>query len=202
MIKAFLFDYDGVITAGASDMLPAERLARNLTITVEEAAAWIVAAWPLFITGKISEDEFWKQIEAQYGKPIDAAHRDIWYRWDELRPLPEMLAWLTLLKAMNYTVGVLSNVAAPMHRTIEQNGGYAPFDFTVFSHEIGSRKPEPEIFAAALKQLGGLFPGEAIFLDDRAKNVEAAQALGLHGVHVTSPSQAMHQVQEVLKRAV
>ena len=41
-------------------------------------------------------------------------------------------------------------------------------------------KPDPAIFALALERFG-LGPGEALFIDDRAENVTAAEAAGLNG---------------------
>jgi 2-haloacid dehalogenase len=43
-------------------------------------------------------------------------------------------------------------------------------------------KPDPAIYALALDRFG-LKPGEAVFIDDRVENVEAADAAGFHGHH-------------------
>lgn len=43
-------------------------------------------------------------------------------------------------------------------------------------------KPDPAIYRLALDRFG-LRPGEAIFVDDRADNIEAAVALGIYGHH-------------------
>ncbi len=50
------------------------------------------------------------------------------------------------------------------------------------SSEIGIRKPDRRIFEVALLKLGGINPTRAIFVDDFAANVEAAEALGMRGV--------------------
>lgn len=43
-------------------------------------------------------------------------------------------------------------------------------------------KPDPAIYALALRRFN-LLPGEAIFIDDRIENIEAAQANGFIGHH-------------------
>lgn len=58
------------------------------------------------------------------------------------------------------------------------------FDLIVDSSDVGMRKPNPEIYRHALRELGGVAPQRAVFLDDYAANVEAAVKLGLHGVLV------------------
>ena len=55
------------------------------------------------------------------------------------------------------------------------------FDAVVISGEVGLRKPEPEIFALALKRIG-LPAHDCVFVDDLPHNVEAAARLGLAGV--------------------
>jgi putative hydrolase of the HAD superfamily len=56
------------------------------------------------------------------------------------------------------------------------------FDAVVISGETGMRKPEPRIFLHAATLLG-LEPAECIFIDDIEANVQAAEAVGMVGVH-------------------
>jgi epoxide hydrolase-like predicted phosphatase len=58
------------------------------------------------------------------------------------------------------------------------------FEVIVDSSEVGMRKPDPRIFELALARLGGIAPGEALFLDDAASNVAAAERLGIRAVLV------------------
>jgi 2-haloacid dehalogenase len=57
---------------------------------------------------------------------------------------------------------------------------FAPFRDVVVSGEEGVVKPNPAIYRLALARFG-LAAQEALFVDDRADNIMAAQALGLHG---------------------
>lgn len=56
------------------------------------------------------------------------------------------------------------------------------FDAVVISGEVGMRKPEPEIYLHTLELLG-CAPGEAVFVDDLARNVRGAVSVGITGVH-------------------
>ena len=58
------------------------------------------------------------------------------------------------------------------------------FDVVVVSYEVGVCKPDPRIYEICLSRLG-VEPGEALFVDDRLENVEAAANLGLQTVHFT-----------------
>jgi FMN phosphatase YigB (HAD superfamily) len=53
------------------------------------------------------------------------------------------------------------------------------------SSELGLRKPEPEAFKA-IASATNLDLGAILFFDDSLKNVEGAQALGMHAIHVRS----------------
>ncbi len=60
------------------------------------------------------------------------------------------------------------------------------FDAVVISAEVGMRKPEERIFQHAIGLIG-LVPGECVFIDDMAANVQAAQALGMRGLLHSEP---------------
>jgi len=57
------------------------------------------------------------------------------------------------------------------------------FDVALSSHELKLRKPQPEIFAAALQRLG-CAPADVVYFDDLAANVAAAQTAGFDAHHV------------------
>jgi putative hydrolase of the HAD superfamily len=52
------------------------------------------------------------------------------------------------------------------------------------SFELGMEKPSADIYRHVLKAESRT-PEDSIFIDDRMVNVEAARALGLHGIHFT-----------------
>ncbi len=66
------------------------------------------------------------------------------------------------------------------------------FDAIVDSSAVGMRKPNPEIFHHTLRELGGIEPARAIFLDDHEGNIRAAEAVGLRGILVgLDPAEAL-----------
>ena len=73
------------------------------------------------------------------------------------------------------------------------------FDAVIDSSEVGVRKPDPAIFGLALRELGGIAPEQAIFLDDFPGNVAAARRLGMHGVLVEDdPSSALAELERLI----
>jgi putative hydrolase of the HAD superfamily len=55
------------------------------------------------------------------------------------------------------------------------------FEVVVDSAFVGTRKPEPEIYAITLERLG-VPPAECVFIDDLDHNVEAAKTAGMQGI--------------------
>src|SRR5205085_997728 len=105
MIKAFLFDYGGVMTAGggANNEL-SERLASNLHISIDDAIELINPLWLDYIKGKLDSSQFWASLDAQYGKQTTEDQRNIWNTWEDMKPKPEMFNLVQSLKARNFNV--------------------------------------------------------------------------------------------------
>lgn len=93
----------------------------------------------------------------------------------------DMLPLITRLTRAGCGLGILSNTCGPHwdHLTRVANYGVLTtgFDTVVLSHEVGCRKPEPEIFAAAV-QMAGVAPERIFFTDDIEEHVVAARAAG------------------------
>jgi putative hydrolase of the HAD superfamily len=73
------------------------------------------------------------------------------------------------------------------------------FEVVVDSAFVGTRKPEPEIYAITLERLG--LPADAcMFVDDLEINVEAAREAGMHGVHFRDTATAIAELASLLAR--
>ena len=66
-------------------------------------------------------------------------------------------------------------------------GLLARFTHVFTSHEIGHRKPQPQAFEHVLRAIAAP-AGEVLLFDDLQPNVDAARALGLQAVLVSSPN--------------
>lgn len=66
------------------------------------------------------------------------------------------------------------------------------FSKLYFSHQMGMRKPDPEIFQYVLREQH-LQASEVLFIDDSVANVQTAIALGMHGF-VYDPTKNFEQL--------
>jgi epoxide hydrolase-like predicted phosphatase len=74
------------------------------------------------------------------------------------------------------------------------------FDLVVDSSQVGLRKPDPAIYRLTLESLGGIPAERTVFLDDYVSNIEAATALGIHGILVgEDPLSALADLDRLLE---
>jgi epoxide hydrolase-like predicted phosphatase len=102
------------------------------------------------------------------------------------------------LKSSGFRLGVLTNNVRELRHAWWPMLDFANiFDDVVDSHEVGMRKPNRAIYELALNRLG-VEAHRAAFLDDARSNVDAASALGIHGIWVdVDPTQAVLSVRQL-----
>ncbi len=97
------------------------------------------------------------------------------------------VALLDQIKAQGLKVGVLTNMPADQAWVCFRNfSRWAALDTIVVSGFVKMAKPGAEVFRLALHALDRE-PSEVFFVDDSAKNVAAAQALGITSHLFTTP---------------
>ena len=98
----------------------------------------------------------------------------------------EMLAWQLRLKERGMRTAILSNMGDNVLANMQRTFDWLPrFDVLVWSYQLRMAKPEPAIYLHVLKELD-VRPEEALFLDDKLVNVEAARALGMRALEFST----------------
>jgi HAD superfamily hydrolase (TIGR01509 family) len=105
---------------------------------------------------------------------------------------PGALKALSALRESGYTLAVVSNTmrtpGATLRKLLERLGLLRCFAHTVFSDEVGVRKPDPAIFRGALRAIGGDASTAIHVGDDGVLDVGGARAAGMRVIQVTSAS--------------
>ena len=100
----------------------------------------------------------------------------------------DMVAFIHDLKSAGLPIGILTNNVREFREMWWPLMDFENiFDTIVDSHEVKMRKPNPAIYHLTMERLGAK-PERTAFLDDLLANVNAACALGMHGVHVEEDS--------------
>jgi len=108
---------------------------------------------------------------------LQEAFCDIFY------PLPERVALARRL-AKHYPLALISNTCASHIQHLEATYDFFPlFNHRIYSHEVGCRKPHPDIYKKALKEAGAI-PETSLFIDDLAENLETPAKAGWRTLHL------------------
>ena len=104
---------------------------------------------------------------------------DLTRAWQEIFQPNEPMWRLVEALHGHYPLYLLSNTNCLHHEYVAREYEvFEKFADGVFSYRAKLMKPEPEIFALAIRQFG-VEPGSTVYLDDLSANVEAARAAGL-----------------------
>ncbi|QHF43836.1 haloacid dehalogenase [Pseudomonas sp. S35] len=201
-IRAVVFDFGGVLF----DWNP-QHLYRKL-IADEHERQWFLdtictQAWnteqdagrPLAEATQVLTDQF------PHHKALITAYYERWH--EMLRgPLPEGVAILKALDAANMPLFGLTNWSAETFPYAQANYPFLRcFRDIVVSGELKLIKPNPAIYDASLRQvrayLPDIKPGEVVFIDDVADNVDAAVSLGWRGIHHVSAEHTAARLREL-----
>ena len=119
---------------------------------------------------------------------FDPLHDEIHRRW---MACPSVVRHETgQITADQFAIEVVQDLGSAFHWSrIRAMGLPVRIDAIYLSHEIGCLKPAPEAFHVALDGMA-LPPGEVLFLDDGAANVDSARALGIQAHLVRGPVEA------------
>lgn len=140
--------------------------------------------------GSITENEFYDEFRRATGCKLD--NKTLEQCWDALiMDFPS--ARIEMLKRLKnegkYRTFILSNTniihyrfyTALLKRTRGVDGLESLVEHAYFSHEIGLKKPNRDIFDYVVEH-SHIKPEESIFIDDNEANIKAANALGFNTI--------------------
>ena len=180
-IQAVIFDFGGVLCLHPDDVRW-NRAAETAGLPAEEFVRVFWANRIEYDAGRLTPAEYWQDVARRAGThfedgkipPLIQREIELWNQYD-----PRVFAWIDQLHAAGCRTAILSNLPQPLGEALRATPGFLEhFDHVTFSYELRVVKPEAEIYRDTIRGLG-LQPDRALFLDDKAENVEGAQAVGL-----------------------
>ena len=189
MIDTIVFDIGNVLVDWHWRKTFAEQFGEALIEPLADATVRS-PEWYELDRGALSEDEVVALLTKnapEYAEQIDwivrESHRLV-------TTFPYAADWLRDLKAAGYKVYILSNFSEFGYNRAKPGFTFLPYtDGALISYEARLVKPDPAIYAALCERFS-ITPENAVFLDDRAENTEAARAFGMHAITVESKAQA------------
>src|SRR5512139_3962931 len=138
--------------------------------------------------GQISHDDYRESIVRMYGisePDLVARGKQALIDDDSNVQFFEGVAdTLWALKKQGFLLSIVTDTANSISTKLkwfEQGGFGHVWDSIISSMDIGTRKPDPQIYQAALQQLG-VTPDQAVFVGHRASELSGAHAVGMQTI--------------------
>jgi putative hydrolase of the HAD superfamily len=190
MIKAIIFDFDGVFTDGdyasyESDEFRAVNTDTDTFIEIEDEYSAVpddsgfLPALRKAMPISVSDEEFWKIFNEE-------TYTGLFEKLNQFA---------------NYKLFILSDQVATRARYLRDKHTFNEFEDVYFSCDIGVCKPDERAFNSILQQ-HALKPEECIFIDDWFENVEGANSMGIHGIQFSSLEQVMSDIKKIIENEV
>lgn len=187
MINAIIFDFGGVFNNAHETMagfaVAAERFGRSPQDLYD--LFYSGPEWQAAKLGRSTSDAYWRQMMALLSlDPTGdvAAFRAELFAGEQLDA--EVVALAQRLHG-RYRLALLSNATDELEWLLEHRFGvHHLFEVVINSARVGVAKPDPQAYRLALEGLG-LQPHEVLFIDDKPRNIVAAEALGIPSVLFT-----------------
>jgi glucose-1-phosphatase len=194
VIRAFLFDLGNVLVHFST-----ERMCRQVSDVCgcsQQRAHELMFDSGLLAdleVNRISEEEAYRRFTEMLGSTVHRASLEL--AASDIFELNEpMVPILDALKADGHRLVLLSNTSITHFRWVDQRFEVLKlFDGFVTSYEVGTAKPAPAIYEAALKQVE-CAPNECFYADDLEENILAGRRHGLHAEIYTDAATFIEQL--------
>jgi len=107
---------------------------------------------------------------------------------ETVRLYDDSVPFLASLRSQGILIALVSNCADTTRPVLDHLGVFPLVDAAILSCEVGSAKPSPEIYLAALDQLG-VAATDAVFIDDQHGFCVGAEAVGVRAIQITRHGQ-------------
>ena len=177
MIKAIIFDADGMVINGERF---SDRFSKKFNIPLEAINVFFDKEFEDCELGK----KDLKQVILPYLKEWkwQGAMDDLLKFWfkESYRVDKEVIKIIGGLREAK-TICILSTNQEKYRVEFMKNemGLAGVFDFIISSHQVGYFKDNPEFYRKLLELIPDIKTDEVLFFDDREKNIQAAESLGI-----------------------
>ena len=183
-LRAVVFDY-GMVLTGPQEPEAYATLLRLTGLPSERFEPLYWANRHAYDEGKFTGLQFWQKLLGSASIPDKAGLVEELNLWDArmwTTQSPAMLAWQLELKQRGVKTAILSNMGDNVLANMERTFDWLPrFDVLVWSYQLRMAKPDPAIYLHTLRELD-VEPDEALFIDDKQVNTDAARALGMRAI--------------------
>mgnify|MGYP000956912025 FL=1 len=197
-IKAVIFDMGGVFIR-TPDLSARKKMAEKLGMNVQKLNDLFFKS-PIAIEaekGLVTREKLLQYTLQQLGgsqPDVEAFVAELCSRDEEDQELVQLVRSLK----PHYKLALLSNAFEGTRQWMQERFTFLHlFEISIFSYEVGMRKPDEQIYRLVLDKLQ-VEPQQALFVDDFKENIEGAQRLGIQTVWYHSRDVAFSELRNRL----
>ena len=198
MIKTVIFDIGNVLTDFAWREMYVEKGLSGETFERVAKATVQGPYWCELDRGVMSFDEVVEKFISLDSEMEDEIRRVLADTHGIVTGRCYAVPWVIELKRRGLKVYVLSNFSEKIWKDCREALEFYEYtDGGVISYKEHLIKPDAKIYSLLLKRYG-LNADECVFIDDLKENIEAAKALGIHGIVFETYEQAVRDLNELI----
>jgi len=198
-IKAIIWDMGGVLLR-TENKQPRKELAEESEITYEvlDQVVFNSESAQQAELGLVEDLDHWKVVAKTLGLDEEKLPGFIEKFWSGDQLDMQLHAWIHSLRDL-YRIGLLSNAWKGTRLTLLSRypNFFDPFHTSIFSAEVGLRKPDAQIFALILKEMN-VKAEQAVFVDDFDTNIVGAKTAGLQAIQFKTTQQVIKDLCKLL----
>ena len=199
MIRNIIFDVGKVLVS-----YEPEQMMKNLGYTDEQiqvvkSAMFDNPLWDESDRGIRTMEEYHEGFLKNNLEQKDIIQKAYEHIGDAIELFPYAIEWILKMKKRGYRVYILSNYSEYTFEVTKKKLVFLQLmDGIVFSYEARVGKPDAGIYKKLINEYS-LEEKESVFIDDRRENIEAAEKLGIKGIHFLNYEQARDELELYLK---
>jgi putative hydrolase of the HAD superfamily len=203
-IQAIIFDYGNVLSLPQADGALHE-MAAKVCMNLDDFVKHYWAARNGYDAGVVSGSEYWHEVAARGGCKMNdeiAQHMIDIDNKSWAHENKAMTDFAHAVRRAGFRTAILSNMPQDFRDFLSTGVTWLPtFDHHTYSCELKVTKPDQSIYEHCIRGLRVL-PDDALFIDDRESNIDAAKALGLQTILFKSTEQTLEEARRLTALAV
>jgi len=183
-IEVIFFDIGGVLLH-----IHPEKMIRKISTITNIPFSIVQDSFPhdahdSYERGQMTDYDWFDSFKTSLPKKSNLTENKFWEAWAIILGEETDVIDILIQLKKSYRIWLLSNTN-PSHikKEVENNNVFPQLvDGTVYSFDVGYRKPEQDIYKIACK-IADVAPKRCVFIDDLEDNIRGANNVGLHGIH-------------------
>ena len=196
LIKAVLFDLGNVLL-NYDAAKAAKQFSKNCGVPLLKVWEhfFISPTEKAYTRGEITSKQFYEFAKAAFRISLD--YKTFRHYWNDIFWENEGMEVILVSLKKNYPLYLISNTNEMHFEHIKKNfKTLRHFKKTFPSHEVGFRKPQPEIYQTVLEEIR-FRPEETVFIDDVPKFVRGAKDVGMHAIRFRNKEQLTQDLRKL-----